>query len=139
MSFLVRPQFFLQKLALSRTLCSKPKKLTEAEFEERLKAKRQEYLAFEQDWESRVVLDQLSEQEKAINSLHKEAIEGLHWTYIDPQSGKKVFTRLRHYLKGRCCGSACRHCVYNHENVSADKQGLKVFNSAFWVDRPQEK
>ena len=43
-------------------------------------------------------------------------------------------TRLRHHLKGSCCGSACRHCVYNHEAVPYELRGARRFNSAFWVD-----
>ena len=43
-------------------------------------------------------------------------------------------TRLRHHLKGSCCGSACRHCVYNHEAVPFELRGARRFNSAFWVD-----
>ena len=43
-------------------------------------------------------------------------------------------TRLRHHLKGSCCGSACRHCVYNHEAVPSELTGAKRFNTAFWVD-----
>ena len=43
-------------------------------------------------------------------------------------------TRLRHHLKGTCCGSACRHCVYNHEAIPYELRGAKRFNSSFWVD-----
>ena len=28
-----------------------------------------------------------------------------------------VFTAAWHLKRGYCCGSACRHCPYNHENV----------------------
>jgi hypothetical protein len=28
-----------------------------------------------------------------------------------------VFTEAWHLKRGYCCGSACRHCPYNHENV----------------------
>ena len=28
-----------------------------------------------------------------------------------------VFTEAWHLKRGYCCGSACRHCPWNHENV----------------------
>ena len=28
-----------------------------------------------------------------------------------------VFTETWHLKRGYCCGSACRHCPYGHENV----------------------
>ncbi|MFL6429342.1 MAG: DUF5522 domain-containing protein [Acidobacteriaceae bacterium] len=28
-----------------------------------------------------------------------------------------VFTAAWHFKRGYCCGSACRHCPYGHENV----------------------
>jgi hypothetical protein len=33
-----------------------------------------------------------------------------------------VFTEAWHLKRGYCCGSACHHCPYNHENVP-DKPG----------------
>jgi hypothetical protein len=30
-----------------------------------------------------------------------------------------VFTAAWHLKRGYCCGSACRHCPYGHENVPA--------------------
>jgi diphthamide synthase (EF-2-diphthine--ammonia ligase) len=33
-----------------------------------------------------------------------------------------VFTEVAHKERGKCCGSGCRHCPYNHENVR-DKAG----------------
>ena len=44
----------------------------------------------------------------------KELIEGRHYYLED---GLMVFTAHYHLLRGRCCGSRCRHCPYNHENV----------------------
>jgi hypothetical protein len=38
-----------------------------------------------------------------------ELIEGVHY-YVE--SGKWVFTELYHLLRGYCCKSGCRHCVY---------------------------
>ncbi len=33
------------------------------------------------------------------------------------ENGKFVFTAEFHRKRGYCCGSACRHCPYGHENV----------------------
>ena len=53
---------------------------------------------------------------KAANSSTgtQELIENLHY-YMD--SGNLVFTEAYHLARGRCCGSACRHCPYDHINV----------------------
>ena len=88
---------------------------------------REAYLAFERDWENKVDYSKLSEREKLIHLKHKEAIEDFHWTYIDPESGNKAITRFRHYLKKTCCGNACRHCIYNHEQVRIDKYILSLY------------
>ena len=37
--------------------------------------------------------------------------------YIDKKTGFLVFTKIYHLKRGYCCGSGCRHCPYNHENV----------------------
>ena len=101
--------------------------------EEQLK-QREAFLAFDRLCESKVDFERLTEAERTIHALHKEAVSRFELTYIDPESGNQASTRLKHYLRGKCCGSACRHCVYDHQNVVADRQGLKEFNSAFWID-----
>lgn len=70
---------------------------------------REKFWEKENDFESQVDYQALSESEKLIHKLHREAIERGHFTYDDPQTGYKVFTRLRHFLRGSCCGNACRH------------------------------
>lgn len=42
--------------------------------------------------------------------------------YINPQ-GLMVFTATYHLKRGICCGNACKHCPYEHQNVKkeADK------------------
>ena len=98
-----------------------------------VQAKREKYLNFEREFESKVDYSQLTDKEKAIHQLHKEAVEEFKWTYIDPESGNKVNTRFRKFCLDKCCGSGCRHCIYDHENVGEDQKGQKRFNSAFWV------
>jgi hypothetical protein len=39
----------------------------------------------------------------------KDLVQGVHY-YIE--SGKWVFTEFYHLLRGNCCKSGCRHCVY---------------------------
>ena len=50
-------------------------------------------------------------------------------TYKDPSTGYQVFTELAHTQRGKCCGSGCRHCPYNHENVK-DKAS-RIMQPAF--------
>lgn len=33
------------------------------------------------------------------------------------ENGFMVFTEQYHKKRGTCCGNACRHCPYDHENV----------------------
>jgi hypothetical protein len=58
-----------------------------------------------------------------IESLHEAACaQGLD-TYIDPATGYTVFTELSHRKRGKCCGSGCRHCPYEHIAVPAKYRG----------------
>ena len=51
-----------------------------------------------------------------IHKVHNEACKKNYNTYIDHETGYKVFTEF--YLKQRkCCGNKCRHCPWNHINV----------------------
>ncbi|XP_040215817.1 uncharacterized protein C1orf53 homolog isoform X2 [Rana temporaria] len=52
--------------------------------------------------------------------------------YLDPHTGYVVFTRIAHLKRGKCCGSACRHCPYGQENVK-DSSRKKQFNSFFYT------
>jgi hypothetical protein len=36
------------------------------------------------------------------------------------EDGLMVFTAAYHLKRGSCCGKACRHCPYDHENVPQD-------------------
>lgn len=49
--------------------------------------------------------------------VHKDALDNSKRTYTDPDTGYMVFTELSHKDRGYCCGNACRHCPYEHENV----------------------
>jgi len=103
---------------------------------ERQREMREQFFAAERVFESQVDYSKLSSEELRIHQAHREAIDNLHFTYDDPQTGLKVITRLRHFLKGTCCGNACRHCVYQHQNVDPVLAKKRLFNSAFWIDDP---
>ena len=60
-----------------------------------------------------ISLDKLPYWYKAHQQASKEARE----TYADPKTGATVFTAAFHMRRGKCCGSKCRHCPYNHINV----------------------
>lgn len=60
---------------------------------------------------------------------HDDACKKGELTYIDPKTGYTVFTELAHKSRGKCCGSGCRHCPYNHINVK-DKS-KKIQQPAF--------
>jgi ATP:cob(I)alamin adenosyltransferase len=58
----------------------------------------------------------------ATMAAHDAAVATGTETYVDPTMGLQVFTRLSHINRGKCCGSACRHCPYGHENVTVEKR-----------------
>jgi Family of unknown function (DUF5522)/Cysteine-rich CWC len=59
--------------------------------------------------------DQLVADSKALTFPRdsKELEENVHY-YIE--NGFFVFTELYHMLRGHCCRSGCRHCVYGFLN-----------------------
>ncbi|WP_425389913.1 DUF5522 domain-containing protein [Ekhidna sp.] len=55
-----------------------------------------------------------------INDLTAEAqfkVELDPKDYYINKNGLMVFTEQYHRKRGYCCGNACLHCPYNHENV----------------------
>ncbi|XP_041127041.1 uncharacterized protein C1orf53 homolog [Polyodon spathula] len=75
---------------------------------------------------------EFSESEKKIIQLHEDACQAGQQTYIDPATGYLVFTRDAHLQRGKCCGSACRHCPYGQVSVK-DPAKKKQFNSLFYI------
>ena len=51
------------------------------------------------------------------SAAHRRACEAGEDHYTDPVTGYLVFTELYHLRRGRCCGSGCRHCPFDHVNV----------------------
>ena len=56
------------------------------------------------------------------DTLHRAACDQGDLFYTDPTTGLCVFTEVAHKKRGKCCGSGCRHCPYDHVNVR-DKLG----------------
>lgn len=63
------------------------------------------------------VEDLANEKLVGYSQLHNEACHAKKDVYVDPTTGYHVFTSYAHEKRGRCCGSGCRHCPYNHVNV----------------------
>nr|CAD7410671.1 unnamed protein product [Timema cristinae] len=112
----------------SRQKSQLPELTDSVQIKQRLK-----FWELENELESKVDYDCLSDLEKRIHVCHGEAVQRGHFTYDDPETGDRVLTRLRHFLKGACCGSACRHCIYDHIKVPEVKKRGRRFNSAFWL------
>lgn len=74
----------------------------------------------------------ITDEDRVIYELHQDACKNQKRTYIDPVTGYNVFTEFAHRKRGRCCGSACRHCPYGQINVE-DPAKKKTFNSLFYV------
>ena len=70
---------------------------------------RERFEACEKEWEKLVDERLLQPEDLAIHEAHKMAVAQGHFTYDDPHTGYRVMTRLRHFLRGSCCGNACRH------------------------------
>ena len=66
-----------------------------------------------------------------IYTIHKAACDMQEMSYKDPDTGYQVFTELAHKKRGKCCGSGCRHCPYNHENVKDEYKAGKIQQPAF--------
>jgi len=56
---------------------------------------------------------------RPIDFLHTAAVREGRQTYVDPETGYKVFTEVAHLERGYCCGSGCRHCPYRRSDVGA--------------------
>jgi len=62
----------------------------------------------------------------SIDLLHSEACARSELSYIDPNTGFRVFTALALEGRGDCCGCACRHCPFGHREVMSEhRPGLR--------------
>ncbi len=67
--------------------------------------------------------------------LHDEANAAGESSYIDPSTGYRVFTAHGLLAVGKCCGSGCRHCPFDHANVAPDRRGKLAKNPAWLTSR----
>ena len=65
-----------------------------------------------------------------LEELHLVACAAGQETYVDPASGYTVFTAFAHWKRGKCCGSACRHCPFGHVNAPRDSRKALQLNSS---------
>ncbi len=54
--------------------------------------------------------------------LHERACRAGEEFYLDPETGRRVFTEVGLRRRGSCCGSGCRHCPYAHEAVPVEER-----------------
>lgn len=75
----------------------------------------------------------MTAEERDIYMAHLKAIRERRFSYKDPKKGSVVMTVSQHLLRGKCCGSGCRHCPYQHENAALHIRKSKIWNGAFYV------
>lgn len=75
----------------------------------------------------------MTTDERDIYMTHLKAIRERRLSYKDPKTGSQVKTVSQHLLRGKCCGSGCRHCPYQHANATVEIRKSKIWNGAFYV------
>ncbi|MEO1731221.1 MAG: DUF5522 domain-containing protein [Pseudomonadota bacterium] len=66
--------------------------------------------------------------------LHDAACARGDHTYVDPETGFVVFTRLGLLDRDRCCGAGCRHCPFGHESVNLAARSRRIQQAA-WLSK----
>jgi hypothetical protein len=90
---------------------------------------RRKFWENEAKWSAGVDLTVLCPLEKKVHFAHEEAVSKGHFTYKDPITEYRVMTRLRHFVRGKCCGNACRHVSNSNR-----KSGRKIVLVAVGLD-----
>lgn len=67
-------------------------------------------------------------------SLHEDAVARGETSYLDPQTGFVVFTKLGLIERGKCCGAGCRHCPFGHESVPVERRSRRIQQPAWLTD-----
>uniref|UniRef100_A0A0R3S2N0 Large ribosomal subunit protein uL14m n=1 Tax=Elaeophora elaphi TaxID=1147741 RepID=A0A0R3S2N0_9BILA len=70
----------------------------------------------------------MTAEERDIYMAHLKAIRERRFSYKDPKGGFSVKTVSQHLLRGKCCGSGCRHCPFQHENAALQIRKSKIWN-----------
>ena len=68
---------------------------------------------------------------QAAQARHDAACRESASTYVDPDTGYQVFTRVGLLARGQCCGAGCRHCPYHHESVSLEQRPRRIQQPAW--------
>lgn len=76
---------------------------------------------------------EMTTEERDIYMAHLKAIRERRLSYKDPKTGFLVMTISQHLLRGKCCGSGCRHCPFQHENATIQIRKSKIWNGVFYV------
>ena len=63
--------------------------------------------------------------------VHEAACARGDHTYIDPDTGFHVFTRLGLQARGSCCGAGCRHCPFGHDSVALATRARRIQQPAW--------
>mmetsp|Transcript_16631 Transcript_16631/g.36163 ORF Transcript_16631/g.36163 Transcript_16631/m.36163 type:complete len:760 (+) Transcript_16631:55-2334(+) len=71
--------------------------------------------------------------------MHEEACGRGEKFYVDERSGFRVFTRVAHEERGKCCGSGCRHCPFAHENVHPARKARVIQQPAVVYQRKRTR
>ena len=66
-------------------------------------------------------------------AAHDAAVAAGKKSYEDPATGYSVFTSLAHQSRGKCCGSGCRHCSFDHKNV---RDRARKISRPAWLRAP---
>jgi diphthamide synthase (EF-2-diphthine--ammonia ligase) len=61
---------------------------------------------------------------------HAHATSREEATYLDPDTSYSVFTEWALQERGRCCGSGCRHCPYQHVGVPQAQRADRIQRAA---------
>ena len=69
--------------------------------------------------------------EASVWQPHRDACDRGQHSYVDPDSGYLVFTRIGLLAREKCRGAGCRHCPYAHENVELPARTVKMHQAAW--------
>ncbi len=72
--------------------------------------------------------------DRSVWQTHRIACEAGRASYVDPDTGYQVFTRVGLLARGQCCGAGCRHCPYAHEAVDPGRRA-EVIQQAAWLTK----
>ncbi len=73
----------------------------------------------------------------SVREAHRRALQEGASFYVDPDTGLHVFTEIGLRARGRCCGSGCRHCPFQHESMSLPDRAARGQRSS-WLTAASE-